>query len=409
MPTYILVYDKEVLLIHGNGVILNMAKLEQNRCLTMFQEAIGSPVTKKKYLYELNRFMKWNGLTNYDDLLKADEKSIQRNLEDYLIYLKGIKSPNYIPSMVSPIELFYVMNDVNLNSKRLHKMFPRRIKKGGYGSYTREMIAQMIEATNKKRTKAILLFYSSTGARVGVAPELQLQHITNIEDCKQVVCYSGDKEEYVTFMTPEAAKAFDDYLEERQQDGEKLKPESPAFRKDYLIASAPAESMQTGTIRNAVNVTLKNITKSKTGHNYNIPMVHGLRKYFNVIMKSRHDCNLSLCEKLMGHSVTIPMDNHYGTFSNEQIFGEYKKAIPELTISDEERQKIQLENKNKKLEELDKVKQEKQQQQKQIDELQEQINTLKLNEQVSINDLQSNKGALILLLQKLLLEQEQKK
>jgi len=44
---------------------------------------------------------------------------------------------------------------------------------------------------------------------------------------------------------------------------------------------------------------------------------------------------LSLCEKLMGHSTTIPLDNHYGTFSPESIFAEYKKAIPELSISQE--------------------------------------------------------------------------
>ena len=354
-----------------------MANQEQERCLIMFVEAIDSPITKKKYLYELNRFMKWNGLTNFDDLLKADEKSIQRNLEDYLIHLKGTQTPNTIPTMISPVELFYVMNDVNLNSKRLHKMFPRKIKKGGYGSYTREMITLMLNATTKKRTKSLLLFLSSSGARVGVIPELQLQHITNIEDCKQVVCYSGDREEYIAFMTPEAAKMYDDYLEERQQAGEKLRPESPAFRKDYIIASAPAETMQTGTIRNAINVTLKDVKKTKTGHNYNIPMVHGLRKFFNVIMKSRHDCNLSLCEKLMGHSTTIPLDNHYGTFSIEQIFEEYKKSIPELTISDEERQKVQIENKNKKLEELEQVRLEKIQQQKQIDELQKQVASLK--------------------------------
>jgi len=28
--------------------------------------------------------MEWNKTKDYDDLLKADEKSIQRNLEDYL-------------------------------------------------------------------------------------------------------------------------------------------------------------------------------------------------------------------------------------------------------------------------------------------------------------------------------------
>ena len=90
-------------------------------------------------------FMKWNGLDGYDDLLKTDEKSIQRNLENYLIHLKDTKSPNYIPSIMAPVELFYVMNDIDLNSKRLHKMFPTKTKVGGYGAYTRENIQTMQE------------------------------------------------------------------------------------------------------------------------------------------------------------------------------------------------------------------------------------------------------------------------
>lgn len=49
----------------------------------------------------------------------------------------------------------------------------------------------------------------------------------------------------------------------------------------------------------------------------------------------------------MGHSTTIPLDNHYGTFSNEAIFEEYKKAIYDLMIDDSEIQK----NKVRKLEE----------------------------------------------------------
>jgi len=305
------------------------------RCLSIFLQALGSDVTKENYLYQLDRFLAWNKLKNYDDLLKADEKSIQRNLEDYLIYLKDKYSPNYVPSIIAPVELFYTMNEINLNSKRLHKLFPTRIKKGGYGSYTREHIGTMLDNTNKKRTKALILFLASSGCRVGVIPELKLKHVTNIENCKQILCYAESKEEYITFMSPEASKAFDDYLEERIQDQEKLKPDSPAFRKSYILGSLPAETMLQGTVRNALTITLKDVAKTKTGTRFNIPTLHGLRKFFNVSLKSRHDCNLSLCEKLMGHSTTIPLDNHYGTFSPESIFAEYKKAIPELSISQE--------------------------------------------------------------------------
>jgi len=315
--------------------------LINQRCLEVFLQAI-APTTQKNYKINLDKFLEWNKLTDYDDLLKADEKSIQRNLEDYLINLKGKHSPNYIPSIIAPIELFYVMNDVNINTKRLHKMYPTRTKRGGYGSYTKEDIATMLSNTTKKRTRALILFLSSTGCRVGVIPELKLGHITNLEDCKQVVCYAGDKEEYVAFMTPEASKTFDDYLEERQQDNEKLTSESPAFRKDYGLGFAPPETMLGDTVRVAINITLKDVKRTKTGTRYNIPALHGLRKFFNVTMKNRHDSNLSLCEKLMGHSVSIPLDNHYGTFTTESLFEEYKRGIPDLTISSELRSKEEL-------------------------------------------------------------------
>ena len=127
--------------------------------------------------------------------------------------------------------------------------------------------------------------------------------------------------------------------------------------------------MQTGTVKACINVPLKMIPRTKKGHNFNIPMVHGFRKYFNVTMKTRKDCNLSLCEKMIGHSTTIPMDNHYGTFTEEMLFEEYKKAIPELTISPEERQRVQLDEKNKKLDELESKQAELQKSNARIDEL----------------------------------------
>ena len=130
----------------------------------------------------------------------------------------------------------------------------------------------MLSNTNKKRTRALILFLSSTGCRVGVIPELKLGHITNRDDCKEVLCYANDREEYVAFMTPEASKAFDDYLEERQQDHEKLTSESPAFRKDYAIGSTPAETMRTDTVRVAIIITLKDVKTRKTiGNRNNIP------------------------------------------------------------------------------------------------------------------------------------------
>ena len=83
--------------------------------------------------------------------------------------------------------------------------------------------------------------------------------------------------------------------------------------------------MQTGTIRNALTITLKGVAKTRVGTRFNIQTVYGLKKYFNVTLKSRNGVNISICEKLMGHSVLVQMDNSYALFSDELLFEKYKK------------------------------------------------------------------------------------
>ena len=79
----------------------------QSRSYSLFLSAIKSEHTKEIYVYHLERFLTWNkDCKDYDDLLKADEKSIQRKLEDYVMYLKLNFSPNYIPTIFKPVELF---------------------------------------------------------------------------------------------------------------------------------------------------------------------------------------------------------------------------------------------------------------------------------------------------------------
>jgi integrase/recombinase XerD len=73
--------------------------------------------------------------------------------------------------------------------------------------------------------------------------------------------------------------------------------------------------------------------KSKSGR-YSIMSCHGFRKRFNTVLKSNREINLSLAERLMGHSQKIPLDNSYFKPMLEQLFIEYQKAIPELIIDE---------------------------------------------------------------------------
>ena len=325
------------------------------RSLKIFEHSIRSDQTRDTYKYMLEKFRKWATVNNLDELLQADQKSIQRLIEDYVMYLKGKISPNSFTPQLAPVILFFQVNDINLNLIKIKKMYPDTVKKSGYGAYSREDIQSMLENTTKKRTKAIIHILSSTGCRAGALVGLKMKDIEDYENCKSVLFYAEDKEEYHGFLTPEACKALDDYLLERIRDNERFTPETPVFRESYQLASLPARHLSLQLLTEIIEVTLKNIKRVRTPNGrYTVQLVHGFRKYYNLVMKDRSDSNLSLCEKLMGHSVTIPLDNNYAPFSKEKLFEEFRKAIPELTISDVGRKQTLIESQKKKITELSK-------------------------------------------------------
>jgi len=194
--------------------------MTQLRSILIFEQAIKSDATKKAYKYQLNKFKKWAKIKSFDGLLQAPQKNIQILLEDYVMYLKKTISPNSIPIYFAPIELFYVMNDLNLNFKKIRKLFPEKVKKGNERGYTHEEVRIILNAAKTKRNKALVLLYASSGCRLGAIPDIKLKHLTKIEESYAVKIYEGDKEEDYVFTTPEATKVIDSYLNERKKDGE---------------------------------------------------------------------------------------------------------------------------------------------------------------------------------------------
>ena len=146
-------------------------------------------------------------------------------------------------------------------------------------------------------------------------------------------------------MTPEASIALQNYLNEREFDGERLTKESPLFRQSYQLGIQKAKFCHRSSLEWIIDRVVHNcgLRTIKDGKRKNIQLAHGFRKRFNTILKTTPGMNNNLAEKMMGHSVTIPLDNAYLDASIEMMFEEFKKAIPFLTISDEEREKLKVE------------------------------------------------------------------
>lgn len=245
---------------------------------------------------------------------------------------RGLKSVT-IKNYLSGPKLFFDMNRKFYHKKILAKMIPEMEKEGNEKPYTTEDIKVMLSTTTIKRTKAMIHFFASTGARPNVLedPVLRLRHLHDMPmGCKAVFLYEGSREEYWAFLTPEATIALDQYLEERRQAGENITPESPVFanrpsrfRTSHLSSNA-ARAIMSYLIKKA------GIVRFKTGERFDKAAIYGFRKRFNTILKTNNNINYNIAEKLMAHKNGL--DGVYLKPTREQCFAEFVKAIPELTI-----------------------------------------------------------------------------
>jgi len=173
-----------------------------------------SEATKKAYTFQLNKFRKFYHIKDYDSLLKIDRNKLQEMLEDYLFTLKKTLTEGSIQSAFYAIELFFSMNDVVLNFKKLRKMFPASQKKSGMNAYTTKDVQNILKVTTTRKHKALVHFLASSGVRIGSLTDLKLKHLRDMpHDCKAVTVYPETKDEYITFLTPEACQFLEEYLE----------------------------------------------------------------------------------------------------------------------------------------------------------------------------------------------------
>jgi integrase len=332
------------------------------RSLQVFEESIKSDVTRKGYKKRLETFLKFTKIKNYDSLVKTDPKTLQKLVENYIIQLKqkhrlGILRANSFNMYLAPIDLFFTQNDIILNFKKVKRMFPQREKLTGEQPFTTDDITKMLKNSNL-RWRAIIHFLASTGVRPGAIFDLKLKDVKEMEDgCMAVKIYADDPQEYWVFLTPEATRALKEYFDKRTFHGEKMNSESLVFRNHYREAMAwhnvkkiSSTSFYTtlAKIQEKAGIR-KRFSLTKERHDKRI--VYGFRKRYNTAMKLKKEVNSNIAEKLMGHKNGL--DGVYFTPTIEECFEEFKKVVPELTISDELRQKMLIKQQEKKITELE--------------------------------------------------------
>jgi len=325
------------------------------RSQLVFEGAIKTEATREAYLYQLEKFREWTKIKDFDSLLQAPQKNIQELLEDYVMYLKKKISPNSVPIYYAPIELFFVMNDVTINYKKLRKLFPKKIKKGNERGYTIEEIRTIIKNIKSKRNRALVLLFVSSGIRLGAIPDILLKHLSKIgKNSYAIKIYEDETEEDHIFTTPEATKAIDEYLDERKKDGEYVDQDSPLIRTSYKLGIEKAKSCNLDTLAHLMGRLVSCVDRKKRGNRYDVPKDHGFRKFYGTIIKDTPGITPTMSEKLINHVGVVQLDGAYFRPTKEQMFESYQKVIPGLTIDQTEKHEALIESQKKKITELSK-------------------------------------------------------
>jgi hypothetical protein len=217
---------------------------------------------------------------------------------------------------------------------------------------------------------------ASAGLRKGALEGLKLYNLEPVEDFYKITVYAGYDEKYETYCTPECRKAIDNYIEFRKRNGETIsKYHTPLLREQFDWKRAKAAANPKAINTNGIDAILwrfvyKTGIKQKSGptiagnHRHKrseLYLAHGFRKFF----KTR--CEMAgvkpiVIEELMGHTTGLA-GKYFRPTDNEKL-QEYKKAISDLTISEENKLRLQ-------------VKEEKTNSQKQLEKITSEIDSIK--------------------------------
>jgi integrase len=127
------------------------------------------------------------------------------------------------------------MNDIVLNWKKISRGLPAGRRAANDRAPTIEEVKKLVEYPDR-RIRPIVYTMASSGIRIGAWDYLQWKHVKPISNdegkiiAAKLVVYSGDREEYYCFITPEAYASLKEWMDFRASYGEKITGESWVMR-----------------------------------------------------------------------------------------------------------------------------------------------------------------------------------
>ena len=320
-----------------------------------FLYALKAKETRRQYPSRLDKFISFLGIqgTIEEKCLKLYHLSRSISieiLESHLIRFINFQkvriqdreiSEGTLHNYVKAIKLFFAMNDIIINWKKISKGIPQERHDSDDRIPTLGEIQKLLEHPDR-RIKPIVLTMISSGIRSGSWDYLKWKHVVPILNNgiivgAQLIVKNTkiNNREYTTFITPETYKSLKDWMDFRHLHGEEVTGESWLMRDTWQkidrehghrigLAKYP-KKMNSVAIRNMIyeawkvqGVRSKLSDPERKRHEFKSS--HGFRKFFETKCQNSK-MNHNNIKLLIDHSLAESQNYHRPT--TEELFQDY--------------------------------------------------------------------------------------
>jgi integrase len=371
----------------SNNTTTTLEEEEQNQLSSymMFKYSIRSELTRKYYERRLRTFFDFIQFEieikeleiRCNHFAERGKININWTLNHIIRFLQFQKervenaeiTAATLKNFVKSLKVFCDSADLDIPWKKITRGLPKGRQAANDRAPTQEEIQRLVEYPDR-RIKAIVYTMASSGIRIGAWDYLQWKHITPISNnttgeiiTAKILVYSGDREEYYAFITPEAYNALKEWMDFRASYGEKITGESWVMRDIWQttninygakwgLATCP-KKLQSSGIKRLLERGLfeegirQPLTNGAKRHEWKA--AHGFRKFYKT--RAEQAMKPINVEITMGHNFSLGVSASYYKPTEREVLEDYLKAVDLLTINGDkiilQKQVFELKEKSK--------------------------------------------------------------
>jgi len=197
---------------------------------------------------------------------------------------------------------------------------------------------KLLVHNSSKNVRTVLLVLLSSGMRIGECLHLMVRDIDDTKNPVEIkirAATTKSRQERIDYISAEAWDQLKPLLLDKE-------PTDYIFIKNYTKASLISFEMQFGRLRTKLGL----VEKYEDGRNYHVN-IHAFRDYFHT--QATKILGGDTAHALLGHHQYL---DQYFRLDQAEKAEMYHKLEPYITVSDEARQKMIIEDKDKEINEL---------------------------------------------------------